>query len=105
VQKPTILTLLIKTIVKDQICIFPQLAKMCPPKLTLLLQLLTTFFLSLSNLCTFPPTSADEIRQIIASLKCKTTSNSYDIPAKFSKISASSLPSWLFELFNKCINV
>jgi len=26
---------------------------------------------------------SDEIRQIIASLKCKTTSNSYDIPAKF----------------------
>ena len=35
------------------------------------------------NLCTLPPTSADEIRQIIASLKCKTTSNSYDISAKF----------------------
>ena len=40
---------------------------------------------SFPNLCTFPPTSADEIRQIIASLKCKTTSNFYDIPAKFSK--------------------
>ena len=38
---------------------------------------------SFPNLCTFPSTSADEIRQIIASLKCKTTSNSYDIPAKF----------------------
>ena len=35
------------------------------------------------NLCTFPPTSADEIKQIFASLKCKTTSNSNDIPAKF----------------------
>jgi len=46
---------------------------------------------SFPNLCTFPPTSADEIRQIIASLKCKTTSNSYDIPTKFLKISASSL--------------
>jgi len=54
-------------------------------------------------LCTFPPTSADEIRQIIASLKCKTTSNSYDIPAKFLKISARSLSSWLSEFFNKCI--
>jgi len=38
---------------------------------------------SFPNLCTFPPTSTDEIRQIIASLKCKTTSNYYDIPAKF----------------------
>jgi len=34
---------------------------------------------SLPNLCTLPPTSAGEIRQIISSLKCKTTSNSYDI--------------------------
>ena len=58
---------------------------------------------SFPNLCTFPPTSADEIRQIIASLKCKRTSNSYDIPAKFSKISASSLSSWSSEFFNKCI--
>jgi len=48
---------------------------------------------SFPNLCTFPPTSADGIRQIIASLKWKTTSNSYDIPAKFLKISASSLSS------------
>jgi len=54
-------------------------------------------------LCTFPPTSADEIRKIIASLKCKTTSNSYDIPAKFLKISSSSLSSWLSEFFNKCM--
>jgi len=58
---------------------------------------------SFPNLCTFPPTSADEIRQIIASLKCKTTSNSYDFPAKFLKISASSLSSWLSEFFNKCM--
>jgi len=58
---------------------------------------------SFPNLCTFPPTSADEIRQIIASLKCKTTSNSYDIPAKFLKVSASSLSSWLSEFFNKCM--
>jgi len=49
---------------------------------------------SFPNLRTFPPTSADEIRQINASLKCKATSNSYDIPAKFLKISASSLSSW-----------
>ena len=55
------------------------------------------------NVCTFPPTSFDEIRQIIASLKFKTTSNSYDIPAKFLKISASSLSSWLSEFFNKCM--
>jgi len=55
------------------------------------------------NLCTFPPTSANEIRQIIASLKCKTTSNSYDIPAKFLKISTSSLSLWLSEFFNKCM--
>jgi len=54
-------------------------------------------------LCTFPLTSADEIGQIIASLKCKTTSNCYDIPAKFLKISASSLSSWLCEFFNKCM--
>jgi len=53
------------------------------------------------NLCTFPPTSADEIRQIIASLKCKTTSNSYDILAKFLKTSASGLSSWLSDFFNK----
>jgi len=46
---------------------------------------------SFPNLCTFPLTSADEIRQIIVSLKCKTTSNSYDIPAKFLKISASNV--------------
>jgi len=58
---------------------------------------------SFPNLCTFPPTSADEIRQIIASLKCKTTSNFYDIPAKFLKISANSLSSWLSEFFNKCM--
>jgi len=58
---------------------------------------------SFPNLCTFPPTSADEIRQIIASLKCKTTSNSYEIPAKFLKISASSLSSWLSEFFSKCM--
>ena len=51
---------------------------------------------SFPNLRTFPPTSADEIRQIIASLKCKATSNSYDIPAKFLKISASSLSSWFW---------
>jgi len=38
---------------------------------------------SFPSLCPFPPTSADEIRQIIASLKCKTTSNSYDIPTNF----------------------
>jgi len=46
---------------------------------------------------------SDEIRQIIASPKCKTTSNSYAIPAKFLKISASSLSSWLSEIFNKCM--
>ena len=62
-----------------------------------------TFIEPFPNSCTFAPTSADEIRQIIASLKCKTTSNSYDIPAKFLKISASSLSSWLSELFNKCM--
>jgi len=50
-----------------------------------------------------PATSAVEIRQIIASLKCKTTSNSYDIPAKFFKISVSSLSSWLSQFFNKCM--
>ena len=38
-----------------------------------------------SNFCTFPPTSADEIRHIIASLKCKTTSNCFDIPANVFK--------------------
>jgi len=54
-------------------------------------------------LCTFPPTCADEIRQIIASLKWKTTSNSYDILAQFLKISASSLSSLLSEFFNKCM--
>jgi len=58
---------------------------------------------SFPNLCAFSPTSADEIRQIIASLKCNTTSSSYDIPAKFFKISASSLSSWLSEFFNKCM--
>ena len=58
---------------------------------------------SFPNLYTFPPTSADEIRPKIASLKCKTTSNSYDIPATFLKISASSLSSWLSEFFNKCM--
>jgi len=31
------------------------------------------------------------------------TSNSYDIPAKFLKISASSLSSWLSEFLNKCM--
>jgi len=81
--------------------IFPKLAKIYPPKLTFCLQLLLTFLLSFPNLCTFPPTSADEIRQIVASLKCKITSDSYDIPAKFLKISASSLSSWLSEFFNK----
>ena len=50
-----------------------------------------------------PPISADEIRQIIVSLKCKTTSNFYDMPAKFLKISASGLSSWLSEFFNKCM--
>jgi len=60
------------------------------------------FIESFPNLCVFPPTSADEIR-LIASLKCKTTSNSYDVPAKFFKISASSLSSWLSEFFNKCM--
>jgi len=54
-------------------------------------------------LCTFPPTCADEIRQTIASIKCKTTSHSYDIPAKFLKISASGLSSWLSKFFNKCM--
>ena len=37
---------------------------------------------SFPNLSTFAPTSVDQIRQITASLKCKTTSNSSDIPAK-----------------------
>jgi len=54
-------------------------------------------------LFTFPQTCADEIRQIIASLKCKTASTSYEIPAKFLKISASSLSSRLSEFFNKCM--
>jgi len=43
------------------------------------------------------------MRQIIASLKCKTTPNSYDIPTKFLKISASRLSSWLSEFLNKCM--
>jgi len=64
-------------------------SKIDPPPATFNDFLLESF----PNLCTLPPTSADEIRQIIASLKCKTTSNSYDIPGKFLKISASSLSS------------
>jgi len=74
-------------------------SKIDPPPVTFHNFLIESF----PNLCKFPPTSADEIGQIIASPKCKTTSNYYDIPAKFSKISASSLSSWLSEFFNKCI--
>jgi len=78
---------------------------MYPPKLTSP----TTFndFLneSFHNLCTFPPTNTDEIRQIIASLKFKTTSKSYDTPAKFLKISANSLSSWLSKFFNKSMTI
>jgi len=70
-----------------------------PPPATFIYFLIESF----PNLCTFPPTSANDIRQIIASLKCKTTSNSYDTPEKFLKISASSLSSWLSEFFNKCM--
>ena len=56
-------------------------SKIDPPPATF-----NTFLVeSFPNLFTFPPTSADQIRQTIASLKCKTTSNSYDIPAKFLK--------------------
>jgi len=74
-------------------------SKIDPPPATFNDFLLESF----PNLWTFPPTSADEIRQIIASLKCKTTSNSYDIPAKFLKISASRSSSWLSEFLNKCM--
>ena len=74
-------------------------SKIDPPPATFNDFLLESF----PNLCTFPPTSADEIRQIIASLKCKTTSSSYNIPAKSLKISASNLSSWLSEFFNKCM--
>ena len=94
--------------ISDQLPIFanfnfhPKCAKKYRPKICCL-KLSITLIESFPNLCTFPPTSADEIRQIIASLKCKTTSNYYDIPAKFLKISASSLSSWLSEFFNKCM--
>jgi len=54
-------------------------------------------------LCTFSPTSAEEIKQINVSVRCKTISNSYDIPEKFLKISAGSLSSWLSGFFNKCM--
>ena len=67
-------------------------SKIAPPTATFNDFLIESF----PNLFTFPPTSADEIRQIIASLKYKTTS-------KFLKISASSLSSWLSDFFNKCM--
>jgi len=60
---------------------------------------------------------ADEANQIISytfkrlgsksnnfiCITCKTTSNAYDILAKFLKLSANSLCSWLSKFFNKCI--
>ena len=100
-QKPTILTLLIKTIVKNNIH-FSKIGKNISSKIDPSPATFNDFLIqSFPNLCIFPPTSADE-SDIIASLKCKTTSNSYAIPAKFLKISASSLSSWLSE-FNKCM--
>jgi len=56
-----------------------------------------------SNLCSFPPTNADEITKMVSSLKCKTIPSRCSIPAEFLNISANGLPSSLSEIFLKCM--